>query len=305
MSNNRFQPVKGLEETILRMPYKEGYLYFATDTKMIYLDANKQNKIPMGGTSSTGSGIILGTRSISFEESQEEVLVFTLDQVNIDYLPSIDAIILNEPDGSFFKVINILEDNTFEAQRLTVAGGGGGGSEEQAKLTLEVISGLQTGQTFVYGQSSNIVFKGNVDNEDVKVIYTIEIINDYAGTTSSKTYGPFTEDKDIPYTFDLGSVLPLGTNTVRLSVSSDNANSVKRVNYTLVNCVEMKLERSENFNPLTVFKGQFNFYCIAAGANLTKSISIYIDDALIPSLTVNNITVARQEQQFTIPSQTH
>ena len=70
----------------------------------------------MGGTSSsTGSGIILGTRSISFEESQEEVLVFTLDQVNIDYLPSIDAIILNEPDGSFFKVINILEDNTFEA----------------------------------------------------------------------------------------------------------------------------------------------------------------------------------------------
>lgn len=306
MSNNRFQPVKGLEETILRMPYKEGYLYFATDTKMIYLDANKQNKIPMGGTSSTGSGIILGTRSISFEESQEEVLVFTLDQVNIDYLPSIDAIILNEPDGSFFKVINISEDNTFEAQRLTVAGGsGGGGSEEQAKLTLEVISGLQTGQTFVYGQSANIVFKGNVDNEDVKVIYTIEIINDYAGSTSSKTYGPFTEDKDIPYTFDLGSVLPLGTNTVRLSVSSDNANSVKRVNYTLVNCVEMKLERSENFNPLTVFKGQFNFYCIAAGANLTKSISIYIDDALIPSLTVNNITVARQEQQFTIPSQTH
>ena len=98
MSNNRFQPVKGLEETILHMPYKEGYLYFATDTKMIYLDANKQNKIPMGGTSSTGSGIILGTRSISFEESQEEVLVFTLDQVNIDYLPSIDAIILNEPD---------------------------------------------------------------------------------------------------------------------------------------------------------------------------------------------------------------
>ena len=26
MSNNRFQPVKGLEETILRMPYKEGYI---------------------------------------------------------------------------------------------------------------------------------------------------------------------------------------------------------------------------------------------------------------------------------------
>ena len=68
------------------------------------------------------------------------------------------------------------------------------------------------------------MFKGNGDNEDVKVIYTIEIINDYAGSTSSKTYGPFTEDKDIPYTFDLGAVLPLGTNTVRLSVSSDNAN---------------------------------------------------------------------------------
>jgi hypothetical protein len=34
-----FYPVQGKESTILNLDYREGYLYFATDTKRIFLDA--------------------------------------------------------------------------------------------------------------------------------------------------------------------------------------------------------------------------------------------------------------------------
>ena len=40
MDKIRFIPVRGLEENILSMDYADGSVYFATDTKRIYLDAN-------------------------------------------------------------------------------------------------------------------------------------------------------------------------------------------------------------------------------------------------------------------------
>jgi len=34
----RFTPIRGAEETLLAYPYKNGQLYFATDTGKMYLD---------------------------------------------------------------------------------------------------------------------------------------------------------------------------------------------------------------------------------------------------------------------------
>lgn len=308
MSEAKFTPVRGLEVEIMDLPYRDGAIYFATDTKQIYMDARGQSKIPMGGGggSSTGSGIIFGERPTTIEDEEATVFTFTLSQLSINYLPGVDAVILNTVDGCFYRVIEVVSDDNIKTSRLTVAGGGGGGQQENpVNLTLDVISGIATGQTFVYGQSSNIIFRGNVDNGDAKVIYQIVVTNTYAGATTSKTYGAFTADVDTNYTFDLGSVLQLGTNSVKITVSSDNANKTVSKSFSLINCVEMELEASENFNPLNFFKGAFNFYCIASGADLTKKIEIYVDDALIPSLTENEITVARREVQFSIPPQSH
>ena len=62
----RFIPVKGLEENILSTPYQEGSLYFAYDTKKIYLDTNGRNKVPMGGAGN--SGIYFGRRTFESDE---------------------------------------------------------------------------------------------------------------------------------------------------------------------------------------------------------------------------------------------
>ena len=310
MNNIVFTPVRGLEATILEMPYQDGYLYFSTDTKKIFLDTAGKNKMPMGGN----SGIYYGLRQLTEEEVTASRITFTvsndpgLTQIEGGEMPNLNDLVLNSPDGCFYRVTDILSTDSFEGTRLTVAGsgGGGGGTGEIVNLTLQVISGIQTGQTYVHGQSQNIVFKGDVDNGDTKLIYQIDITNTYAGNVTTRTYGPFSQDLGLNYSFDLGSVLQLGSNSVKISVSSDNAGKTVSKNFTLLNCVEMYLkEESEDFNPLKYFKGNFNFYCTPIGANLTKSISIYVDDALIPSLTMNNITLSGEEKQFIIPAQTH
>lgn len=304
----RFVPVKGIEADILATPYTEGKLYFAIDTKKIYLDANGKNKVPMGGAGN--SGIYYGRKEFSEAEDQTNVVFNLLLDIEGTELPQVDDLILNSSNGSFYRVIAV-NSSTSEVTgiQLTVAGSGGGGyidPSSNVNLTLDVVSGIKTGQTYVHGQSSNIVFKGNIDNGDTTMIYQIEVVNTYAGTETSKTYGPFSADVNTEYTFDLGKVLKLGTNTVEIVVSSDNANKNVSRRFTLLKCVEMYLkEEIEDFNPLKYFKGNFNFYCTPMGADLTKKIEIYIDDNLLSSLTKTNIVLSGEEQQFIIPAQSH
>ena len=47
-NSTAFRPVRGLEENILSKGYNEGFVYFATDTGNIFLDANGKSKIQMG-----------------------------------------------------------------------------------------------------------------------------------------------------------------------------------------------------------------------------------------------------------------
>ena len=58
MSQTRFRPVYGAEETIVNLAYQEGYLYFATDSGKIFLDADGKNKKLMSSVGS-GAGVVL------------------------------------------------------------------------------------------------------------------------------------------------------------------------------------------------------------------------------------------------------
>jgi hypothetical protein len=63
----RFTPVVGLDDKIKLQPKIEGRVYFATDTRKIYLDTDKDNKLSVGGAGN--SGIYYGTKA---EVSDEE-----------------------------------------------------------------------------------------------------------------------------------------------------------------------------------------------------------------------------------------
>ena len=133
MGNISFRPVRGLEAAIMTMGYNEGFVYFATDTKKIYVDANGQEKIPMGGN----SGIYYG-RMVLEETPDSGQKEFTFSAFDIEgnddptslTIPNIDDLILNIPDGCFYRVSSI--DETDEGifiltEKLTIAGSGGGG----------------------------------------------------------------------------------------------------------------------------------------------------------------------------------
>lgn len=306
-----FTPVRGYDRNIQAMDYQDGFLYFAIDTKKIYLDAKGQNKIPIGGGGgeggSSGSGIIFGSKVLSVEEQSQETIKFALAQLNISYLPAVDAVILNTTDGCFYRVTAVNSDTDIQALRLTVAGSGGsgGGSTSGVKIDISIVSGAKTGDTFVLGQKSDLVFKGSVDNGDPIMTYLIKVTNEYAGEKTERQYGPFTNPAGENYVFELGTKLKLGTNNVQIIATSDNAGYNKTHSINLLNCVVMSLQPSEDFNPLKFNSGKFNFYCIPVGENLTKTVDIYIDDELKPELRKSGITATTGQISFEIPALAH
>ena len=128
----KFRPVKSTEEKILASEPVEGKLYFAMDTKKVYIPNGKEF-IPMGGN----SGIYYGTMTLTDTPNE--------GQVNFDFtaydiegndgssenasLPNVNDLILNH-DGCFYRVLEIdgkSYNATIRTKKLTLAGGGGGG----------------------------------------------------------------------------------------------------------------------------------------------------------------------------------
>lgn len=106
----------------------DGSLYFAVDTKQIYLDYDVDNgiyegpeRIKFGGS----TGIWYGIKSDAGDSGK---VVFKLrDLEDVTEYPSPKDLILNT-DGSFFKVDEVSADSDeIIATRLTVSGVGGGG----------------------------------------------------------------------------------------------------------------------------------------------------------------------------------
>lgn len=135
MTNNTvFRVARGLDEKINQLPYEDGYVYFATDTKKIYLDANEQ-RTPMGGN----TGIYYGKADFTGLEGPE--FIFKFEELEGENLPNTNDLILNS-DGSFYKVLEVYKD-TFEikTEKLTIAGSGGGGGDSPlyGKMNIQVL----------------------------------------------------------------------------------------------------------------------------------------------------------------------
>ena len=130
MTSSPLSIFKGSMESIKeKMPeIIDGQLFFAVDTKQIYLDYDVDNgvlegpeRIKFGGS----TGIWYGNKT---DESDAGQVVFRLSQLEeaTEY-PSAKDLILNT-DGSFFKVTEVdSAKDEIIAVRLTVSGGGGGG----------------------------------------------------------------------------------------------------------------------------------------------------------------------------------
>ena len=251
MANDKFRPVRGLEENIKKSSPVEGYVYFATDTKKIFL--GKDNTyLPMGGN----SGIYYGNRIITEEEEGSELtsFIFTPEDIEGDQIPSIDDLILNLYDGGFYRVMGVSEDGSeITGERLAVAGsGGGGGTGPGVSSTIPVINDPLKGadQYFVTDQGQmNISFYCTSQSPEGNRIETVQY---FIGTQLI-----YTDDKGHEFNetinFDISpyvNLLSTSTkNTLAVKVTDVYGNESRRKNFYFY-LIELKL--FSDFN--TIYK---------------------------------------------------
>ena len=131
-----FRPVQGTEERIKALNPTDGYVYFATDTKKIYCGKDG-DFVPMGGN----SGIYYGKKILTDEEKYDETVVQFIfnpeKDIEGNQIPVIGDLILNEPDGGFYKVVDITDEGIL-TYRLAIAGGGTAGPSGGSEGYLEI-----------------------------------------------------------------------------------------------------------------------------------------------------------------------
>ena len=142
-----FIPVKAKEAQVKKLEsHQDGYLYFTTDSKKIYM-AHDKELLTMGGNSS----VYYGKRTMADEEiygdlTEFDFLGYVKDLEDNVLYPQVDDLILNEPDGGFYRIIEST-DRQIIGKRIAVSGtggggggtGGGGGSTSKGELAVQAI----------------------------------------------------------------------------------------------------------------------------------------------------------------------
>lgn len=299
-----FRPVQGVDEKLRALPYTEGYVYFATDTGKMYLDAEGQNKIPLGGS---GAAVLYAASTAITERADGTYVIPYGDLEDESAVPKENDLIINV-DGAFYKVIVADKDsNIIQSQRIAVSGtggsgGGGGSGGDVSAFTLKLNSSTSFPVSFIYGQPHIVKFDVDAPT-DAQVMVSFTVQSSMLGS-EAKTYTVLCAGKGT-CEFDIGSVLPAESGlAIKVVASGDNDGNSNTLYYRNRSAVEMELLKSSNFNALVPAQGQLTFKCIPVGVGLTKTLRIYLDNTLMNSLT-RTITNSGQEVSIDIPAQSH
>lgn len=131
--NNKipFSPVRGYEENIQRQAVADGYVYFATDTGNIYVDAEGARHT-MGGSGSSGIHYTNASEADvvkAYEDEEDKTYIIPFNDTIFEkpVSPKADDLLLNS-DGRFFRVVNYdSETETVTVTLIAISGSGGGG----------------------------------------------------------------------------------------------------------------------------------------------------------------------------------
>lgn len=297
-----FRPVRCAESDLESMTPIDGHVIFTTDSRKIFAVIDGEFKM-MGGS----SGVFYGTKILTDEEKFGDQVIFSFlhDDIDGDELPTSDDLILNMPDGGFYRVLEV-NDVDIQAQRIAISGGGsgsgGGDVSTEGKLAIEFISPEKgSGSTITgvdYYLEFNIIAEdaaGDVlENEEGDAQWIINGKNYYTKVKSG--YNSFKVDEYLDPT--------LGTNKITLVVTMNTGGAVPKIaNKTFnIKAVDLKLKwdyiygldnyvRNENFQlKFTPYGG---VDCVA---------HIIFDGILIPGETYFTRNIASRETGTEIAS---
>ena len=298
-NKTKFRPVVGEESKIKDLPFKEGWVYFASDTGKIFLDVDDE-RVTMGGS---------GASLFYFEEDKVIELPNGAYQLRLsnmlegqdpNAIKEIDLII-NTTTESFYRVSSVdPEAGIVEAELLTVGGGsggggggGGGGESSTSSIKIEVLDSIPT--QFVYGQDYNcrVVVTAT---DDLIVTLAVEVTHQDTSVTSQS----YTVLSGAETTINIGKILKLNNNKITFRAFGDNSGTAYPRSFSSRNAIALKLIESPSFNPLVVQTGDASIQFRVEG-QVNKTVTAYVDNQPMASADYS-ATISGTTQALVIPS---
>lgn len=303
-----FRPYRGTEEKIKNLPYRDGAIYFSTDTKKIFLDVNNIAKVSMGGNSTFYYG-----KMIFSETPDEGQIEFTFNiqndlEINTDITenlvtPNIGDLIINIPDGGFYKVVESLDNETLLTHRIAISGTGGGGNSGGDITTGRLVLDRITPQTQVVLYQSDFYLEFEVTATDSS-----------GETTGDGTYsisvGGIRVIEGIAHQgknkVNIGKYLGLESNNVLLTVAMDIGGSSNAIATKKWNIQTVQLGLQWNLDESTIHKTNESLdlnWTITGGGDLKKTTYIIIDNMY--TVSTNSSTISLTPAEYNLGHGSH
>lgn len=295
-----FRAAQGKESNIMKTEYNEGWLYFATDSKKIYLDANGIPKLPMGGNSGVYYGKLEHEDVVPEGQVEFEFTLYDIegnDDPSRLNIPNKDDLILNIPDGCFYRVMSINGtgyDTVVATEKLTIAGGGGGSDDpsDLGKYTLAATTPKAI--TILYGSEYSIGFSAEASDSS-------------GSPTGNGTYELYVQGIKVAQgialqgsnTIPVTQYLSLGDNTIKVIVYMDRGGSAlvpKSLTYAITT-TEMKLIWDYNESTVQYEDTELKLEFAVGGVGIEKSVELIIDD--LYTIPLKEKFTSNQKQYYT------
>ena len=272
-----FRPVRCTEKAKDKRDPVEGFVYYTTDSKKIYLGSNGKY-LPMGGN----SGIYYGEKTIPEEEAENPSVTFYSAEIEGDITPNANDLILNIPDGCFYRIISVIQtsDTDYEAytERLTIAGSGsGGGGGASGGIAITDIDNTYAKFFTVDEESMKIRFICRSQNTENNFVASIEY---YIGSRLIYTDNNSHQFGDT-ITFDLkpyANLLTTGSqNTLRVGVRDayNTGNQFSGSKYYYINLIELKI--TSDYDLISTASGDvLNYSCLPSGGKTLDNKYVHI-----------------------------
>lgn len=278
----RFQPVKGKKANIDETEILNGQLLIATDTGEMFLDTSNSTRIPIGGS---GVSILYANDPAPQEISTNQ---FNVAAAYVEGQVKVDDLIMNIPDGSFYKVLSLGTTYLF-CQRLSISGTGGGSGEGGGGVATPKVGFInslkdQLKNIYVYGEDFYFTVIPYAEN-DTTVNVTIELFNQ---ADSTKAYYTYTKNirNYSELSINLGAEFKTGTTIISVGLSTNNSGSTI-VKYDGQQVVELRLDE-DSFRPekICTENDPIQFRCKPVG-KVKKVLHILVDGYEVKNETIS------------------
>lgn len=293
-TNVAFRPVRCLEEDLEKLAPVEGYVLFTTDTKKIYACIDGEYKM-MGGS----SGVYYANKYLTDEEKYGDQIIFSFLHTDIDgnALPAVDDLILNIPDGGFYRTLEVT-DFDIQAQRIAISGGGsggggtGGGPSNEGSLIINYVTPKESAT--ITGVDYYIEFEivakdsaGDLVSEEGNATWIINGKNYYQKVYNGKN--TFKVDEYLDPSLDKNKLVLM----VTMNTGGVNDTTVSKT--WNVKAVDLQLEWNWNYtNANYISEDTFTLKFIPYGG-IDCTAHIVFDDTYIPDETYFTKTIASRE----------